>query len=183
MKGLVIVGDYFEDVEMIAPVDVWRRHKEEITIASLMHRKEVVSARGIKMEADDLLENLNLSNFDYLFIPGGPGVSKILVNLDEVSDAIKYFAQNNKVVCAICAAPMLIGRLGLLKNKNYTVYPGFDNQIIGGNYLRDNGAVRDGNFITGKSMYYSIEFALLVIESLYDRQNKDELQLSLQGEN
>lgn len=183
MKGLVIVGDYFEDVEMIAPVDVWKRHKEEITIASVMHRKEVISARGIKMETNALLEELNLNEYDFLFVPGGPGVSKILVNLKEVSDTINYFANNNKIVCAICAAPMLIGRLGLLKDKNYTAFPGYDNQIIGGNYMRDKGAVSDGNFITGKSMYYSIEFALLVIETLYDKNEKEQLLLSLQGEN
>ncbi len=183
MKGLVIVGDYFEDVEMLAPVDVWRRHKEEITIASLMHRKEVVSARGIEMKVDALLEDLNLSNYDFLFIPGGPGVSKILVNLIEVNKTIDYFVKNNKFVCAICAAPMLIGRLGLLKDKNFTVYPGFEKQIISGKYLRTKGAVRDGNFITGKSMYYSIEFALLVIESLYNEKEKNQLLASLQGEN
>ncbi|MCH5172402.1 MAG: DJ-1/PfpI family protein [Erysipelotrichales bacterium] len=183
MKGLVIIGDYFEDVEMIAPVDVWRRHNDEITIASLMHRKEVISARGIKMECNILLENANLEEYDFLFIPGGPGVSKILVNLKEVSDVIEFFASKNKLVCAICAAPMLIGRLGLLKDKNYTVYPGFDKQVIGGKYLRDKGAVKDGNFITGKSMYYSIEFALLVIESLYGMHDKENLLLSIQGEN
>lgn len=182
MKGLVIIGDYFEDVEMIAPVDVWRRHSEEITIASAMHRTTLVSARGIKMEADALLEELDLSTYDFLFIPGGPGAFKILINLKEVEDTIKFFANNNKLVCAICAAPMLIGRLGLLKNKNYTVFPGFESQIIGGTYLRDNGVVRDGNFVTGKSMYYAIDFALLVIETLYNRQEKEELLLSLQGE-
>lgn len=183
MKGLVLIGDLFEDVEMIAPVDILRRNKDDITIASVMHRKEVISARGIKMEADALIEDLDLDTFDFLFIPGGPGAYKLLVNIESVKTTIKYFVKQNKVVSAICAAPMLIGRLGLLKGKHYTVYPGFEEQIPEGIYLKDQGVVVDDNFVTGKSMYYAIDFGLALVKKLYNNERANHLALSIKGKN
>lgn len=182
MKGLVLIGDLFEDVEMIAPVDIFRRNKDDITIASVMHRREVNSARGIKMQADALLEDLNLDVYDFLFIPGGPGAYKLLINVKGVEDTIKYFVKQKKLVSAICAAPMLIGRLGLFKDRHYTVYPGFEEQIREGIYLKDQGVVIDGDFVTGKSMYYAIEFGLALVEKLYSKERANNLALSLKGE-
>lgn len=182
MKGLVLVGDYFEDTELIATIDVWLRHNEQITLASVMKRREVVSKCGLKITLDKLLEEVDLSEFDFLFIPGGPGSFKILAYMKEVDEVISYFVKANKLVSAICAAPMLIGKLGYLKGRNYTVYPGFENQIIGGNYLNNLGVVRDGNIVTGKSMYYSIDFALKVIEALYSKDASNNLLRSLKAE-
>ena len=76
---------------------------------------------------------------------------------------------------------MLIGRLGYLKDKNYTVHPGFEDQIIEGNYLRDKGVVKDQNFITGKSMYYAIDLALEVVRFFYGDKHTQILLESLQG--
>lgn len=182
MKGLIIVGDLFEDVEFIAPLDVWRRNKDDIVVASMMKRKTVISKLGIEMTVDALIEEVNLEEFDFLFIPGGPGAFKILNTLPKVNEIINYFANSHKLVTAICAAPMLIGRLGYLKDKNYTVHPGFEDQIIEGNYLRDKGVVKDQNFITGKSMYYAIDLALEVVRFFYGDKHTQILLESLQGE-
>lgn len=182
MKGLVLVGDYFEDVEFISPIDVWKRNKDSIVIASVMKRKEVVSKSGIKMVTDTLIENVNLTEFDFLFIPGGPGAFNILDKLKIVDEVIKYFAQNHKLLCAICAAPLLLGKNGYLKNKNYTIYPGFENRVVGGNYLKQKGVVVDENYITGKSMYYSILLGLEVVKYFYGEEQKLELEKSLKGE-
>lgn len=179
MKGLVLVGDYFEDTELIATIDVLKRHNEDITLVSMMKRHEILSKCGIKYYVDKLYQDINLDDYDFLFIPGGPGSFKILAFMDEVNQAIKYFYDHDKLLCAICAAPMLIGRLGYLKDKNYTVYPGFENSIIGGNYLRDQGIVQDGKIITGKSMYFSIELGLKIIEYFYGEKEKIELEKSL----
>lgn len=182
MKGLIIVGDLFEDVEFIAPLDVWRRNKDDIVVASMMKRKTVISKLGIEMTVDALIEEVNLEEFDFLFIPGGPGAFKILNTLPKVNEIINYFANSHKLVTAICAAPMLIGRLGYLKDKNYTVHPGFEDQIIEGNYLRDKGVVKDQNFITGKSMYYAFDLALEVVRFFYGDKHTQTLLESLQGE-
>lgn len=182
MKGLIIVGDLFEDVEFITPLDVWRRNKDEVVVASMMKRKTVISKLGIEMTVDTTIEEINLDDFDFLFIPGGPGAFKILNTLPKVDEIIKHFVDNHKLVTAICAAPMLIGRLGYLKEKNYTVHPGFEDQIIGGTYLRELGVVKDNNFITGKSMYYALELALEVVRFFYGDKHTKVLLDSLQGE-
>ena len=91
--------------------------------------------------------------------------------LQIVTDLINYFAKRNKLVASICAAPHLVGRLGYFKDLNYTVHPGFENQIIGGTYKRELGVVRDSNFITAKSMYYSIEFGLKIHEYFHGKES------------
>lgn len=182
MKGLVLLGDYFEDTELIATIDVLLRHNEEITLVSMLDRKELVSKCEIIMHAKNFLNEVNLDEFDFLFIPGGPGSFKVLAFIKEVDEVINYFVKRNKLVTAICAAPMLIGRLGHLKEKKYTVYPGFENQIVGGMYSRSEGVVQDGKFITAKSMYYSIDLGLKIIEYYYGLEESNKLLKSLQGE-
>lgn len=182
MNGLVIVGDLFEEVEMFAPVDVWRRHKENIVMASVMKRRELTSKSGIKVFADALIEDLNLDDFDFLFIPGGPGAYKILDKLPIVDEVINYFVSHHKLVVSICAAPMLVGKSGHLRDKKFTCYPGFEDQIIGGK-LVESGVVQDDKFITGRSMYYSIELAIKTIEILYDYQESLDLEESLKAQN
>lgn len=184
MKILVLVGDYFEDTELLATIDVWRRHDEIVDVISMMGRKVVTSKNGFPIEVTETFEKIenHLEMYDFLFIPGGPGSFRILNRDPRVDQTIKWFVEHDKLVTAICAAPHLIGRLGYLKDKKYTVHPGFEDQIIGGTYLREEGVVEDGNFITGKSMYYSIPFALKVIEHFYGEIEAKILEKSMMGE-
>lgn len=181
-KILMLIGDNFEDVEGIATLDVLIRGKNIVTLASVMKRKEITTKLGLKVLIDTLVEDINPLDYDALVIPGGPGSFTILDKLNIVNELIYTFYQNNKLVAAICAAPFLIGRLGLLKDKNYTVHPGFEDQVIGGTYLRDSGVVQDKNIITAKSMFYSIEFGLKIHEYFYGEESRFILEKSLQGE-
>lgn len=181
-KLLMIIGDNFEDVEGIATLDVLVRGGNDVTVASVMKRNAVRTKVGLGLYLDTLIENVNYKEYDGLIIPGGPGSFTILDKLDIVTELINYFAKNNKLVAAICAAPFLIGRLGYFKNLDYTVHPGFETQIIGGNYLRQLGVVRRNNFITAKSMYYSIQFGLEIHEYFHGNDSRNALEKSLQGE-
>lgn len=182
MKLLMLFVDAFEDVEAIGTLDVLSRGGDEVTCASLMGRKEVVPKLGRTLLVDTKIEDVDYTKFDGLIIPGGPGSFKIMANIKLVDTIITYFVNSHKLVAAICAAPFLVGRLGFLSDKNYTVHPGFENQIIGGNYLREQGVVRDGNFITAKSMYYSIEFGLEIYGYFHGKENQKTLRLACQGE-
>ena len=91
MKGLVIIGDYFEDTELIATIDVLKRNDDTIILASALDRKELTSKCGIKMYSDVLLNEVNYKEFDFLFIPGGPGAFKILNKIQKVDEVISYF--------------------------------------------------------------------------------------------
>lgn len=182
MKHLMLFVDGFEDVEAIATLDVLLRGNEEVTKVSLMGRHEVISKSGNKIYIDDLIENINYKKFDSLIIPGGPGSFSIMPRLIVVDEIIKFFAENNKLVSAICAAPHLVGKLGYYQDKKYTVYPGFEKEVIGGTYLKDRGVVVDGNFITAKSMFYSIEFGLAIYSYFHTVKETNRLRLSLKGE-
>ena len=161
-KLLMLFVDGFEDTEGIATLDVLSRGGHEVRCTSLMGRKEIKAKLGRLFVVDSLYEQERLSDYDGLVIPGGPGSFKIMAFHPEINAIIDYFAKNHKLVAAICAAPFMVGRLGYFKDKNFTVHPGFEDQVIGGNYLKDEGVVRDDNFITGKSMYYSISFGLKI---------------------
>lgn len=182
MKLLMLMVDQFEDVEAIATMDVITRGGDEVVPVSLMGRKEIAPKVFPKVVANYQIEEIDYEKFDGLIIPGGPGSFRIMPALNIVNEIIEYFAEEHKLVAAICAAPHLIGKLGLLKNKNFTVHPGFEDQVVGGHYLRECGVVRDGDFITAKSMYYSIEFGLAIHEYFHGSDSRDKLELSLQGE-
>ena len=178
----MIFVDYFEDTEAIATLDVLRRGGHEVITASLMNR-EVISPKFSKgYLTDTKIEDIDYKEFDGIIIPGGPGSFKIMPNLSIVDELIHYFAKNNKLVAAICAAPHLVGKLGYLNNRDFTVHPGFEDQIIGGNYLREKGVVVSDNCITAKSMYYSIEFGLAIDRYFLGETHANELEKSLQGE-
>ena len=182
MKLLMLFADNFEDVEAIATYDVLSRGKIEVDACSVMPNNKVHMKCGHDIFVKYNIKDIIKEEYDGLIIPGGPASFTILNNMKVVDDLIRYFVDSNKLVSAICAAPHLVGRLGYLKNRNYTVHPGFEDQIIGGKYLRDKGVVVDGNFITAKSMYYSIEFGLAIFEYFTDKSRRDVLEKSLQGE-
>lgn len=182
MKHLVIVGDLFEDVECIATIDVLKRGGEEVHLVSMMGRKEIRTKCGYVMLCDNVIENVNPNDYDSLIIPGGPGSFKILAFIPKVDELIDLFVSKGKLVSAICAAPMLIGRRGYFKNLNYVVHPGFEGQIIGGTYLREQGVVVQDKFITAKSMYYSIPFGLAIYEYFHGLEARNNLEKSCQGE-
>ena len=182
MKYLMLFADYFEDVEAIATLDVLKRGGEDVTCASMMKRLDILTKCGNVISVCKLIKEVKLEDFDALIIPGGPGSFKVLALMKEVDDIINYFVSNDKLVCAICAAPMLVGRLGYYKDREYTIYPGFENQVIGGTYKRDQGVVEDGNFISAKSMYYSIEFGLKIYAHFHGIEASENLRKACMGE-
>lgn len=183
MKYLVLFVDNFEDVEAIATCDVLKRGGEELVCASLMGRKNVQMKCGNIITVDSLIEDVvELNSFDGLIIPGGPGSFRIMPNVPIVKELIDTFVNNKKLVASICAAPHLVGKLGYFKDRCFTVHPGFEEQIIGGTYLREKGVVVDGNFITAKSMYYSIEFGLEIYGYFHGSDAKEALRKACQGE-
>ena len=182
MKHLMLIVDDFEDVEALATMDVLLRGKEEVDLVSLMGRKEIKSKCGRKITLDKEISEINYKIYDSVILPGGPGSFKIMAYIPIVNDIINYFMKEHKLVSAICAAPMIIGKLHYLENKNFTVHPGFENYCYNGNYLKHLGVVRDDNIITAKSMYYSISFGLEIYEYFYGKEKRIALENACKGE-
>lgn len=166
MVGLFLLADYFEDTEAIATLDVLQRAGHKIIKASLMNRLEVATQCGSFYQCDMFFDDVDINSVDYLLIPGGKASFTIL-NVDlRVEKVIDEFVSNNKLVAAICAAPHLLARKGYFKNREFTCFPGFEKYAKEGTYRKDLGVVRDDKFVTAKSMYYSIEFALNIVSFL-----------------
>lgn len=181
MKGLILITNNFEDVEAIATVDVLRRARIEIDYVSLNDTLENKTQSGLNIKCDKLISNVALESYDFLVIPGGKAVMTELVDRSEITKIINYFASSNKLIASICAAPFLVGRLGYFEGGKYTCFPGCNKGVEKGKRV-DKPVVRYKNFITAKSMAYSIDFALEIIDYLLGKAIKNQIDLSVHGE-
>lgn len=182
MKGLVLLGDLFEDTEALTTIDVLIRAGESITRVAVKDSLEVLTQCGGKVICDEIISNIKFDDFDYLILPGGKASFTILNKDKVVENLVDDFVSKNKLVAAICAAPHLLGRKGYFKDREFTCFPSFEEYCEGGIYRKDLGVVRDDKFVTAKSMYYSIEFALNILAFLYGEDKIDLLVKSLKGE-
>lgn len=180
MKGLMILANGFEDIEGIATIDILKRAKIDITLAALGNSKEITTSNNNTLTFPTLLKDVDYHQFDFLIIPGGPAVFKVLDKSALVSEIITDFCEQHKLVCAICAAPSLIGKLGYLKDIEYTCFPNCNENIIGG-ILLDKPVVHDQNFITARSMYYACDFALEIVLTLKGNPFTIELAKQIKG--
>lgn len=182
MKGLMLLADGFEDTEALTTRDVLIRANIEITTASITDYQQVQSSFGVEVLSDALLKLIfDITPYDFLILPGGGRGTKNLENSQLVKNYIDKFIKTNKIVCAICAAPSILGHLGYFKNKKYTCFAGFEDGIDG--IYTGSEVEHDGQFITARSMAYSIPFALEIIRTLLDEENCKHVLSGLQGLN
>ncbi len=182
MRGLVILGNGFEDTEAIATIDVLKRAKLELDYASMSNSLEVITQNGLVIKANIFFDDIELENYNFLVIPGGRAVFEVLNQSKKLSEVILDFADKEKLIAAICAGPSQVGKLGLYNNKNYTCFPTTEKAIIGGTYLKDKGVVVSDNFITAKSMGYSIDFGLAIVEYLLGSERRKLVKKAVFGE-
>jgi 4-methyl-5(b-hydroxyethyl)-thiazole monophosphate biosynthesis len=162
----VLLADGFEEVEAITPIDYLRRAGAEVTVVGIAGT-HVLSARGIKIEADAGPEGLGQS-FDCVIVPGGGKGSANLAADTTVGDFILRHFAAGKIVAAICAAPLVVlGPLGILKGRRFTCFPGLENEVHEDGYCRDRVVV-DGNLISSRAAGTAGEFSLALISALFD---------------
>lgn len=177
-KVIAFLADGFETVEALTVVDVLRRANVCVDTVSVMEDEYVTTAQNILIKADRLLCDVDISDYDMIFLPGGGGYKHLLEN-ETVMSGVESFVKNGKLVSAICAAPSILGRMGLLEGKNATCFPGFEKYMLGAN-VTGEPVVTDGNIITGKGMGVSTAFALAVLSSLCGSDIADEIGKQIQ---
>ncbi len=153
----VFLADGFEEIEALAPVDFLRR--AGINTVTVGVTGDVVrGAHGIEVKTEALLNDIVLSDeLEGVILPGGmPGATN-LDNSPDVQKAIDFCAQKGKIISAICAAPFILGKKGLLNGKRATCFPGFE-EFLEGAILTGEGVVKDGNVITAKGAGVAWEF-------------------------
>ena len=143
-KAVVFFADGTEECEALLVVDLLRRAKVEVLVASAMGRKEVVSSHKIHLTTDAVAEEIDYSDVDMVVLPGGiPGTPNIAAN-KTVTDTCVSFAKAGKKVAAICAAPSILASLGLLEGRHATAHAGFQDQLAGA-IVHDQEVVVDGS--------------------------------------
>lgn len=170
----VFLAEGFEEIEGLTVVDILRRAKLEVVTISIMGKKEVYGSHKIGVLADALYEDVDFAELDGVVLPGGlPGTTNLGAH-SGVNETIKAFAEEGKLVAAICAAPSVLGQAGILQGKQAACYPGFEDKLTGAEVIFEEVA-EAGNVITSRGMGTAIPFALRLTAYLADEKKAEEL--------
>ena len=169
----------FEEIEALAPVDILRRGKQEVITVSVTGSPWVESSHGITVKADQLFEDTDFSDADMLLLPGGMPGSTNLNAHDGVKRVLLAHHDDGRRIGAICAAPMVLGGLGLLRGRRATCSPGFEVYLDGAEYTHERFTI-DGNIITGEGPAATLPYAYRILEMLTDTDTTRTLQRKMQ---
>lgn len=157
----LILADGFEEIEALATLDILRRCGLAVTTVSNTERPVVTGAHNIPVTADVTFSQADMTGCDAIILPGGmPGAKNLLENT-VLRTALLAQHERGGLVCAICAAPMVLGQHGILNGKRATCYPGFETLLNGASVCTDY-VVEDGNVITGKGPAAAVEFGFTI---------------------
>ena len=156
-KSFLFLADGFEEVEALTVVDILRRAEIDVQTVSIYDSKTVTGGHGILVTADITLSEMKEG--DMVFLPGGmPGT----LNLEKspiVTTCAEYCAKNDIYLAAICAAPSVLGHLGLLNGKEAICFPGFEGELKGAT-ISEKPVCVDGKIVTAKGMGVAVQFGL-----------------------
>lgn len=183
-KVAIILADGFEEVEMLTPFDYLTRAGAEITIFGV-NKKTIISRNKLTIQTNDIIENFKDQNswneFDMLFIPGGLHFDNLEKELKTIKDLKEsfipkllsfYLNDKNKVLAAICAAPLFLQRNISIGNLKYTAFEIFNDNKEN---FTNEGITVDQNLITGKSVHFSEAFAFECVKALFGQEGLDKL--------
>lgn len=160
------IGVFFaqgcEEMEGLIVVDVLRRAKFDVVSISVTDEKMVTGSHDITFCTDMLFQEVDFNQFDALVLPGGMPGTQHLQEHEGVKQIVQQFFEAKKLVAAICAAPSVLGSIGILKGKQATCHPGFEDKLQGA-YLKEDNVVVDQNVITSRGMGTAIDFGLAIV--------------------
>ena len=164
-KVYQFIANGSEEIESLTTIDVLRRAGIEAVTVSITGNEFAELSHGVTIKCDTTIETADLSDADMLLLPGGLPGADYLLHHEGVRKAL--LAQNaaGKKIGAICAAPQVLGDLGLLQGKRATCYPGFEVKLDGADYTADLFTI-DGNIITGKGPAATLPYSYAILEML-----------------
>lgn len=181
MRCAIFLAKGFEDCEGLITIDMLRRAGVPVDSVSITDDPVVETSHGVRLFADKLWKEIDPSDYDVLILPGGKVGTMNLESFEPLKQALKAHFEKGKLTCAICAAPSVLGHLGILNGRHYTSFPAFADESYGGIYEMEL-AVEDGNVITGRGMGATIEFARCIIRRLVDEATMRKLEYGMQYE-
>ncbi len=161
-ESYVFLAEGFEEIEALTVVDILRRVNIAVKTVSITGEYKVTGSHGIVVSADKLISNVKLNDAALLVLPGGMPGTLNLKECEPLMDMVKQFAETNRRIAAICAAPTILGELSLLKDKTACCYPGMEGQLTGAKISKDE-VVTDGNITTSRGLGTAIPFALELV--------------------
>ena len=174
----VFLANGFEEVEALTPVDFLRRCELDVRTVGVSGPIATGSHR-IAVACDMTVEEMDISAADAVILPGGMPGTLNLEACPQVQEAVRWCAEHNKWVGAICAAPSVLGHMGLLEGKKATCFPGFEQELTGAEFLAQP-VVRDGKIITSRGAGTASQFAFALIEALCSPEQAARLKASVQ---
>ncbi|MBU0681809.1 MAG: DJ-1/PfpI family protein [Proteobacteria bacterium] len=176
--ALILLASGFEETEAVTIIDVLRRGKVAVTSASLGDQL-VKGAHGIQVMADTALSEVAERLFDVVILPGGMGGTENLLASEAVGMLLKRHAEQGRIVSAICAAPLVLEKAGLLVGKTATIYPGLDDKLCSAAQVSGASVVEDAKIITSRGPGTAMEFALLLVARLEGKAKADQVAAGL----
>ncbi|MDR1753686.1 MAG: DJ-1/PfpI family protein [Eubacterium sp.] len=179
----LFLANGFEEIEAITPLDILRRAGKKVVTVGI-GKKLITGAHGIVVETDITDGELSIDSFsaampEMIVLPGGmPGTQGLKEN-KTVNFAIKLCNENNIYIAAICAAPSILGEMGILSGKRAVCFPGYEKNLKGA-IITNNFVEQDGNIITAKGAGVSLDFSLKLVEILAGSEKAAELYVSMQ---
>lgn len=170
----IFLANGFEEIEALTVVDLCRRAGLTIDMVSVTDSLQVTGSHGIEVKADKVIDDLDFDAMDMLVLPGGmPGTTN-LENTEKLMENIRAFDSKGKYISAICAAPGVFGRAGLLQGKKACVFPGLEGELKGADVQMSETTV-DGHILTSRGMGTAMAFGLAIVERFCGKETADEL--------
>ena len=160
----IFFADGCEEIEGLTVVDILYRAGIPLKKISVSSSLTVVSSHQLSFRCDSLIADEDLSRYDLLILPGGIPGTLNLKACEPLREALLAFAAQGKGLAAICAAPSVLGDLGLLRGRPCACNPSWEDALLekGARVIRQE-VVRDGNIITSRGLGTSIPFALAIL--------------------
>lgn len=173
-KAAIFFATGYEEVEALTVVDLLRRAGIEVTMVSIEQQKEVESSHRVHIVMDACFTECDFSQYDMLILPGGMPGTMNLGAYRPLMDLLHQFAEQGRYLAAICAAPTVFGKEGLLKGKKACCYPNMHAQLLGAEVTFDEVTIAD-HIITSRGLGTAIPFGLTLIAQLENQQLADEM--------
>ena len=161
----LLLGTGFEETEAIAPLDLLRRAGVQVMTVGV-NGKTVYGGHGIGIEADIVIDEMDLTELEMIILPGGLGGVKSVRASEPAMNALRFAWGNEKYVAAICAGPTVLADIGITEGKKATCYPGCESGMGGAQMVAGAACVRDGKLITGTSAGCAVAFGLELVAAL-----------------
>ena len=174
----LFLAEGFEEIEAIAVVDILRRAGITLQTVSIHDTKNVKAAHDVTIEADILINEVDINRADMLILPGGIPGTHNLAKSEKLIELLKEANKRDLYLSAICAAPTVLSKAGLLQGKKAICYPGFETELEGA-VIHDDLVVRDGKIITSKGPGTAMVFAYALIDILKGNLESDALRKAM----